>query len=321
MTNNTRHGWMRRTLQLAAVYNILWGAWVVLRPNDLFELTNIAPPNYPGIWQCVGMIVGVYGMGYAIASRDPLRHWPITLVGLLGKILGPIGFAWTLLTVAENEPGYLPAAWGLTILTNDLIWWVPFTGILLAAYREATAPPDAPVLSVSEANVQFPTVQGPTIAELSRQGDVLVLFLRHSGCTFCREALEDLAKRRTDLQAQGVTPVVVHMSLPGNNRSLFESYGLGDVHQISDPSCRLYRAYELGRGSFRELLAPSVWWRGFLAAIVRRQGLGKLEGDGFQMPGVFLVRDNAIVKAFRHKTAADRPDVCEFATVSPADLP
>jgi small multidrug resistance pump len=46
-------------------------------------------PRYPDIWQCVGMIVGVYGVGYLIAAFDPLRHWPVILVGLLGKVLGP----------------------------------------------------------------------------------------------------------------------------------------------------------------------------------------------------------------------------------------
>ena len=38
------------------------------------------------------MIVGVYGVGYATAALDPSRHWPVVLVGLLGKIFGPIGF-------------------------------------------------------------------------------------------------------------------------------------------------------------------------------------------------------------------------------------
>ena len=39
-------------------------------------------PRYPQIWQCVGMIVGVYGVGYLVAASDPLRHWPIVLVGM-----------------------------------------------------------------------------------------------------------------------------------------------------------------------------------------------------------------------------------------------
>ncbi|HZP82139.1 MAG TPA: hypothetical protein VFB21_10900 [Chthonomonadaceae bacterium] len=50
------------------------------------------PPNYPQIGQCGGRIVGVYGIGYACAARDPLRHWPIVLVGLIGQLLGPLGF-------------------------------------------------------------------------------------------------------------------------------------------------------------------------------------------------------------------------------------
>src|SRR6056297_3680090 len=67
----------RNVLILAACYNLLWGGWVVLRPLDLFVWTGAPAPLYPGIWQCVGMIVGVYGIGYAIAANDPYRHWPI----------------------------------------------------------------------------------------------------------------------------------------------------------------------------------------------------------------------------------------------------
>jgi len=121
--------WARRWLLAAALYNVLWGAWVVLFPHALFDLIDLPRPSYPEIWQCVGMIVGVYGVGYALAARDPLRHWPIVLVGLLGKILGPIGFAQALLK------GTFPPEFGWTILTNDLLWWWPFGAILLAAWR------------------------------------------------------------------------------------------------------------------------------------------------------------------------------------------
>src|SRR5689334_8641697 len=110
-------GWMSRVLQVAGIYNLLWGAFAILYPNAIFEFAGVAPPNYPELWQCVGMIVGVYGIGYWIAARDPLVHWPIVLVGLLGKILGPIGF----LDAAIR--GRLPWAFGWTNLANDLIWW------------------------------------------------------------------------------------------------------------------------------------------------------------------------------------------------------
>ena len=121
--------WTRVVLLLAGVYNLVWGAVVVLAPRMFFEVAGMEPPRYLSIWQCVGMIVGVYGVGYLVAVRDPLRHWPITLVGLLGKLFGPIGF---LLAAGRGE---LPWVFGWTLLTNDLLWWVPFGGILYLAWK------------------------------------------------------------------------------------------------------------------------------------------------------------------------------------------
>ena len=84
--------WMTVVLRGAGVYNLIWGAWVIFRPFDIFDWAGLVRPNYPEIWQCVGMIVGVYGVGYWAAAKNPIQHWPIVLVGFLGKICGPIGF-------------------------------------------------------------------------------------------------------------------------------------------------------------------------------------------------------------------------------------
>jgi small multidrug resistance pump len=121
--------WAKRWLWAAGLYNLAWGFVTIAFPQLLFDLTGIERINYPEIWQCVGMIVGVYGIGYMIAAVDPRRHWPIVLVGLLGKIFGPIGFAQALYR------GTFPPSFGLTILTNDLIWWVPFVLILRDAAK------------------------------------------------------------------------------------------------------------------------------------------------------------------------------------------
>ena len=121
----------RFTLKAAAIYNLIWGAFIVLFPNVIFDLSGLPRmTNYVGIWQCVGMIVGVYGIGYWVAASDPQRHWPIVLVGLLGKIFGPIGF------VQAYLAGVFNWKFGLTIITNDLIWWIPFYFILRSAKLE-----------------------------------------------------------------------------------------------------------------------------------------------------------------------------------------
>ena len=123
--------WSRRILQLAAGYNLLWGTWVILFPMASFDWLSMERPNYPQFWQCIGMIVGVYGIGYAVAATNPVRHWPIVLVGMLGKIFGPIGFAEAIIK------GSLPLRFGWHIIFNDLIWWIPFVCLLKLAWKES----------------------------------------------------------------------------------------------------------------------------------------------------------------------------------------
>ena len=303
--------WMSRVLIAAAVYNLLWGAFAVISPMTLFEWFGFDPlPQYPELWQCIGMIVGVYGIGYAIAARDPHRHWPIVLVGLLGKVLGPIGF------VSATLSGRLPLTMGWTIVTNDLIWWIPFAMILWGAARanqtqqeQLTIPaPRAPIDPLGRMLRQY----GSSLNELSRRQPVLVVLLRHSGCTFCRETLGDLAEQRTQIEAGGAQIALVHMG-QSEPEELLDRYGLSDLHRFRDPMCHLYDLFGLKLGGFRQLFGPKVWIRA--ARALKGHGIGTLNGNGFRMPGAFLLYKGEPVKAFRHKTAADRPDYVELANL------
>lgn len=112
----------------AALYNLIWGTVNVLLPNLLFDVLNMARPNYAPLWQVVGMFVLVYAPAYWWVGRYPSRHQHLALIGLVGKVLGPIGFVFAVAT------GQLPLAFGWVILTNDLIWWPSF----MACMRDAT---------------------------------------------------------------------------------------------------------------------------------------------------------------------------------------
>jgi hypothetical protein len=119
---------MSLTLRIAAAYNLLWGAWVVLFPHHFFDLAGMERLNHPMIWQGMGMVIGVYGLGYWWASRNPVLHWPVVAVGFMGKVFGPAGWLFYYLTEGAN-PHF---AWML--LSNDLIWWIPFFLILRKAW-------------------------------------------------------------------------------------------------------------------------------------------------------------------------------------------
>jgi hypothetical protein len=120
-------------LLLAGFYNLAWGTWTILSPSVSFAYSGMEVPDkplhYPHLWQCIGMIVGVYGVGYAIAARDPVRLWPLVFVGFLGKLFGPIGLAFGVVN-SQIPPEAL-----ITVIPNDLIWWLPFILILRHAYR------------------------------------------------------------------------------------------------------------------------------------------------------------------------------------------
>jgi small multidrug resistance pump len=121
--------WAATLLRTAAAYNLVFGVFAVCFPSAWFAWADMPDPSPLSLWQCIGMVVGVYGVGYWCAAAAPLRHWPIVLVGLLGKVFGPIGF------VAAASRGELPWRAGWLLLTNDLVWWLPFALLLRAALR------------------------------------------------------------------------------------------------------------------------------------------------------------------------------------------
>ena len=293
--------WMGRWLLAAGLYNLAWGAFSVLAPTAIFHVAGVDPPIYPELWQCIGMIVGVYGIGYLIAARDPYRHWPIVLVGLLGKVLGPLGFVWAVVQ------GAFPPTFGVMILTNDLVWWPAFAVILYASFRHHQAPEGMPERAPSPHQVlrRATTQHDVTIADLSHRRPVLLVLLRHFGCTFCREAIADLAKRRDAIEAVGTQVVLVHQGTDAQAEAFLADRGLDDLPRVADPDAALHRSLGLGRGSFRQLFGARVWWRGLRAGVLRGHGIGRPVGDGFRMPGAFLVVAGRVVHAYRHASAVD----------------
>jgi hypothetical protein len=153
---------------------------------------------------------------------------------------------------------------------------------------------------------------GETLREASDSRLLVMVFLRHFGCTFTRQLMRGLEQLKESAEQRGGELVLVHMLKSGGEIRYLG--GRGDVTRIADPHCALYRAFGLGRGGFMELFGPRVWWLGAVA-IFKGCGVGHLAGDGLQMPGAFLFRGGEIKAAQRAKTAADLPDIpALFAT-------
>lgn len=161
------------------------------------------------------------------------------------------------------------------------------------------------------------TESGRTLLELVDESPVLLVFLRHFGCAFCRQALEDVANVRNEIESRGTRTTFVHLGTAERAKPYFDYYHLSDVERISNPDGSLYHdpAFALARGGVFQLVRPAVWIA-WVRGAMRRFGIGLIKEDVFQMPGVFLLRDRAIARVYRHRTIADRPDYRALAGVT-----
>jgi thiol-disulfide isomerase/thioredoxin len=160
------------------------------------------------------------------------------------------------------------------------------------------------------------TESGASLLELAEASPVLLVFLRHFGCSFCRKAISDVADLREELEMRGVRPVFVHLGPPDLAKVYFEYYGLSEVERVHDPEAVVYQlpVFALGRKNpFLQALNPVVW-AGWLKGAIFKHGIGKIEGDGHQMPGIFFLRGAKIVRAFKYRTIADEPDYLRLVT-------
>jgi peroxiredoxin len=154
-------------------------------------------------------------------------------------------------------------------------------------------------------NLQIPPAS--PLHSLDPASPALVVFLRSFGCTFCREAMADVAAVRATIEASGAQVAFVHGGTPEEAAPWFAKYGLSDVMQVSDPDLAHYRAFGLGRTNVQALVDPQVWTRGAMCAL--SHGFGVQSVDMMrQLPGVFVIRGGEIVTEFRHSSPADRPD-------------
>lgn len=109
----------------AALYNALWGGLVIAFPTQMFELANLPQPRYPALFQCIGMMVFAYAPGYWLVWKDPVRFGAFVWIGILGKVLGPVGF------LVSAFKGDLPWNFGWLICLNDIPWLPAFVAFAI----------------------------------------------------------------------------------------------------------------------------------------------------------------------------------------------
>lgn len=306
--------WMKGVLLLAAVVTLVSGIQYLVFPNLIFRLGNLPKVDYNFIWQSIGAADIIIAIVLLTAAFNVYKHWLAIFFVFLFKLSSSVIFV---AHAISNE-----ALWSLEnyIFIDNLLWLLPLGAVLIGVYKHSFSADDLLIDLYSDGFSDFSldlfeTSHGDNLMDLSKEKPVMLLFLRHFGCTFCRESMRDIATVKEKIEEQGTQVVLVHML--EDEESAFEQiqkFGLEAIPTISDPECILYKMFKLRKGSFFQLYGPKVWARGFFAGVFKGLGLGKEMGDLNQMPGVFLLYNGEIQKEFIHNSAADRPNYLELAT-------
>ncbi|MBU1055590.1 MAG: AhpC/TSA family protein [Proteobacteria bacterium] len=139
------------------------------------------------------------------------------------------------------------------------------------------------------------------------QSKVFLLFLRYIGCPLCRIKIDELIRDLDQFEAHGVRPVAVLQSAPEVMRDQKEQKEI-PLTVVCDPKAEIFEQYGVKVGSIFRYLTPSVIRKG-LASNKLGYGHGKYEGREKQLPAVFLVDTDRIIRyAYYGKNVGDVPE-------------
>ncbi|WP_395646806.1 hypothetical protein [Terricaulis sp.] len=92
----------RGLFAFAAFVNLAVGGAMMAASGQVAERLGVTGTGAPYAIVMVGMMIAVFGVGYAMVSRDPTRNRPIVWIGIVGK-LGAV-----VIGAAQYAAGALP---------------------------------------------------------------------------------------------------------------------------------------------------------------------------------------------------------------------
>lgn len=162
-------------------------------------------------------------------------------------------------------------------------------------------------------NLKLDSVGGRVeLRERWRRGPLVVMFMRHFGCAFCREQLIKIGRANEDFAAAGAEVVAIFQYSAEATRDFCASRKV-PFDCLGDPLREAYGEVSVGRGGRDQVLGRKIA-RKYLQTIARSRvvGGGSQGGDMQQLPGTFVVdREGRVLFAHYAVSSADNPPVAD----------
>jgi peroxiredoxin len=149
------------------------------------------------------------------------------------------------------------------------------------------------------------------LSQLWQDGPVLLTFLRHFGCMFCREWLGELEDYQDDIRRMGLKIYSVGIGEP-KHAERYCGRLTPNTECFSNEDASAYYEYGFGQMGLKELLNLD-FVRNTLRALANGNIQTEMTGDGRMIGGHFIIDQDGIIRyAFYSETAGDHPTFGEI---------
>lgn len=128
-----------------------------------------------------------------------------------------------------------------------------------------------------------------------------VVFLRHFGCTFCREHAADVQQRYDEIEAAGGTAVAVGLGTPAHAAQFRELSGIEFGLLVAEDTS-LHERAGLTRGNWLRVIGPQIIPRA-IAAMRKGHRAKRTRADMSQLGGTFVIAPGGEI-AYAHKASS-----------------
>lgn len=125
--------WMTLLLRFVAIFNVLAGLSMLIFYHESYKVLGVEKPELTLPLQLVGILVGLFGVGYWMVASNPVENRNVLLLGFLSKAFG------SMLGIYFVVIGKLPPVFLGLLFFSDIVYLPPFAVILRVLYREAAA--------------------------------------------------------------------------------------------------------------------------------------------------------------------------------------
>jgi hypothetical protein len=123
--------WMTFLLRFAGTYNLLAGVCMICFYHEGYKMLGVPKPELVLPLQIMGILVGLFGVGYHLVAMNPIQNRNILMLGFLSKALSSVA---ALYYVGVGE---LPLSFVPVLFFSDIVYLPPFYVIMQRLYRVA----------------------------------------------------------------------------------------------------------------------------------------------------------------------------------------